>query len=72
MGEKIKNLQEIKIGDCNLIIELNKATFKNGPRYIHIQNNRIRYNFSETEFIEFAALINKAVNKMKSMKNIEE
>ena len=72
MGEKIKVLSEISIGNNNLEIELNKATFHGGPRYIHLQNGVFRLNFTESEFIQVVTIMNKAAKKLKALKKIEE
>lgn len=60
MGEKIKVLSQIKVNLSVLDIELNKETVSDGPRYIHIQNEFVRYNLTEIEFIQLATAMNKA------------
>lgn len=68
MGEKIRNIGEIKLAKSSFIVELNKATFKNGPRYVHIQNDKLRYNLTESDFAELVLQINKSAEKIKRMK----
>jgi len=72
MGEKIKDLLKLKISNNDFNLELNKPTYNGGPRYIHLQSNRFRYNFTEIEFIEIVLQMNKAAKKIKTLKNIEE
>ena len=38
MGERIRDLAKAHIGGNEFVIELNKATYNGGPRYIHLQN----------------------------------
>lgn len=68
MGEKIKTFDKIKINNLELDIELNKATKKNGPRYIHLQNEFFRINFTESEFIIFITSVLKAEEKLRFLK----
>ena len=57
MGEKIKVLADIK---HFLDVELNKASIKGGPRYIHIQNDKVRFCITETDFLQMAVNIKKS------------
>lgn len=57
MGEIIKNLNKIKVGDNEFFIELNKGTRAEGKYDIHIQNKRFRLNLSEQDFCKIACCI---------------
>lgn len=72
MGEKIKDLQIIKIGNSQLQIELNHSPTLGGYRDIHIQNNIFRCSISEPEFIEMAAYVIAANKRLKELKKIGE
>lgn len=69
MGEKIKVLGTVF---DFLDIELNKATFNGGPRYIHIQNQKIRFCVSESVFMQLASSILKAETVFENNKQMEE
>ncbi|MDR0606674.1 MAG: hypothetical protein LBG80_20575 [Bacteroidales bacterium] len=71
MGEKIRDLGEINLFERSMTVELNKATYKNGPRYIHIQNNNGRYQLTEEEFIKFVCIANKSAYQLRYLKNME-
>lgn len=57
MGEIIKKLNEIKVGDNEFVIELNKGTRTDGKYDIHIQSMRFRLNMSEQDFCKIACCI---------------
>ena len=57
MGEIIKKLNEIKVGDNEFIVELNKGTHTEGKYDIHIQNKCFRLNLSEHDFCKIACCI---------------
>lgn len=60
MGEIIKKVGAITIGSKTFDVELNKATYVGGPRYIHIQNPKFRYCLTEADFYQFASEILKS------------
>lgn len=68
MGEKIKNIEK---AFGFLDIELNKATIEGGPRYIHIQNPKVRYCITESEFLQIAVTLKKAIKVFKHNKGIK-
>jgi hypothetical protein len=68
MGEKIKILT--KINDF-LDIELNKASVKGGPRYIHIQNEKVRFCLTENDFLQIALNIKKSSEMFKYNKGMK-
>lgn len=70
MGEKIKDLGYIKLSNQNFVVELNKATVPNGPRYIHLQNSNFRLQMEEQEFIKFVCMANKAKFNIQHIKNM--
>ena len=57
MGEIIKKLNRIKVGDNEFVIELNKGTRAEGKYDIHIQNKCFRLNLSEQDFCKIACCI---------------
>lgn len=65
MGEKIKDIKTIKIGNTPLTVELNEATVKGGDRWIHLQNKSIRVQFTESDFLKILACILKAEERLK-------
>lgn len=71
MGEKIKTFGNIFLAGSEFEVELNKATVKNGPRYVHLQNERIRLNLSEEEFVKMLSAVRLAAYKIKKMKGID-
>ena len=64
MGELIRNLQPIRIGSAELMIELNEGYTKNEGRLIHIQNKHFRYLLKEKNFLCMAATILRAKEEM--------
>lgn len=68
MGEVLKDVARL---NNNTIIELNKATYKGGPRYIHVQNDQFRFCVTEQVYIEMAAAVQKAVEKFRHMKGMD-
>ena len=67
MGNKIKELNEIEIGNQKYIIELNGGT-KTELYDIHIQNAMINICFKDYEFSQFATAIFLANKRMKRFK----
>lgn len=65
MGEKIKDIKKISLGDCELIVELNEATSPGGNRWIHVQNDNFRIQFSEGDFVMILAGILKAKERLR-------
>lgn len=68
MGELIRELGEIKVGRNRFLVELNKATRKDGKYDIHIQNDFTRLNISEYDFCQMAAAIIYADEKITKYK----
>lgn len=69
MGELIKKLNKIKIGNTELVIEKNKGT-QPGCKYdIHIQNDHLRLNLSEQDFCKIACCIMYANENLNHYKN---
>jgi hypothetical protein len=60
MGEKIRDIQSIKIGDSSLMIELNEGYTASQGRLIHIQNKKIRYLLKETDFHHLSSMVLRA------------
>lgn len=71
MGEKIRDLGTIVIGDKKLVVELNKATGDHKQYDIHIQNSRVRLNVSCEDFFKMTTGIIAADYIIKQYKNEE-
>lgn len=71
MGEKIRVISSFGLDKGELEIELNEASIINGPRYIHLQNEKFRFGVTESEYIQIAATICKAAKYFKYNKNIK-
>lgn len=68
MGNKIKNISQIKFGEVEYDVELNGGTKK--EKYdIHIQNKNINICFKDFEFAEFVCSLLVANKKMERFKN---
>jgi hypothetical protein len=57
MGEKIKDIKIIMLADSEMTVELNAG---NHGYIIHIQNDKIRYELKEEEFLQLAGMIIRA------------
>lgn len=57
MGEKIRDIKTIYLGNNKLLIEENKGTHKGSKYDIHIQNEHFRLNVSDKDFFKIAAAI---------------
>ncbi len=72
MGEIIKRLTETADLESGFFVELNHATERNGPRYVHIQNERFRLNMTEQDFLRIAASLCKARAQLVHMKGLDK
>ena len=70
MGEIIRNLNKIKIGDTELVIEENKGTHKGSKFDIHIQNPHFRLNVTEQDFCKIATCILYAKENLSHYKDV--
>lgn len=68
MGEWIRDLNKIKIGDSELLIEENKGTHPGAKFDIHIQNKHFRLNITEKDFCKIACCILYATENLKHYK----
>lgn len=68
MGEKIKEIKEIKLADHSLLIEMNKGTHRGGKYDIHIQNDEFRLNITEGDFCKMVLSILYARDNLVSYK----
>lgn len=57
MGELIKKIDTIKIGNTDLDIEVNHSARGNEFRDIHLQNKKFRLEIPENEFIQMCACV---------------
>ena len=68
MGEKIKDLHKISIGNAELMIELNEGYTKKQGRVIHVQNSHFRYLIKEYDFLHLTAEILRAKSELDYIK----
>lgn len=71
MGEKIKDLEKITIGNMDFNIELNEGN-KAEKYNIHIQSDRINLAYKDFNFIKFAACFLAAKKRLEILKKIKE
>jgi hypothetical protein len=64
MGEKIRDISEIRICDSKFTIELNEGYTADEGRLIHVQNKHLRYLINQNGFMEFASTILRAREEM--------
>lgn len=57
MGQVIRKIGEISIGDKHFDIELNHSASGGNYRDIHIQNSSFRLEIPENEFLQMAACV---------------
>ena len=57
MGEKIRDIKPIKIGNSSLMIELNEGYTPADGRLIHIQNKKYRYLLKEMDFYHLCSIV---------------
>lgn len=72
MGELIRKVAEIQLGNETLMIELNESTSNTGYKDIHIQNEKFRLCLPQDEFMQMAACILLAQKQLKLIKENKE
>ena len=72
MGELIRKVSELKIGNETFAVELNECTTDTGYKDIHIQNDKFRLNVPQNEFMQMAACVLLAQKQLKLIKQIED
>ena len=75
MGEIIKTIDNIQIGNTKLNIELNHSTSEQGNYEIHIQNEKFRLALPEKEFLQMAScfvLARKQMDQLKRRQTIQD
>ncbi|MCR5720321.1 MAG: hypothetical protein K6F84_07115 [Lachnospiraceae bacterium] len=70
MGEKIKKIKTIHIGDEEFEVELNAPESVNGEEIIHIQNDKYRFACSKSDFVDIATQIVGAGANLRSYKGL--
>ena len=70
MGERIKDLSEIKSGSTKFQVELNAAYYRNGKYDIHIQCDKGRIGLSDREFLQLATCFMAAKKQLEHYKEI--
>ena len=71
MGEIIRNIKQIKLGNESFMLELNEGYTKEQGQIIHIQNKDFRYVLTVKEFLRLSAMILAAKEEMISYKKNE-
>ncbi len=70
MGEKIRDIGEFYLGKERYQIELNDGYDKAYSKYdIHIQNDRVQYCLSGSEFMTLASAFINAKEKLDALKS---
>ena len=72
MGELIRKVSELKIGNETFAVELNEYTNDTGYKDIHIQNDKFRLNVPQNEFMQMAACVLLAQKQLKLIKQTED
>lgn len=57
MGEKIRDIRPISIGNTSLMVELNEGYSVSQGRLIHIQNKKFRYLLTEEDFYHLSSMV---------------
>lgn len=70
MGEKIEELGFLDIAGEKYQVDANLGLPGRGGRDIHIQNNRLRFQMYENDFLNFLAKVVSANAKIKRMKGL--
>ncbi|MCR4651622.1 MAG: hypothetical protein K5662_07670 [Lachnospiraceae bacterium] len=70
MGEWIKNIGELHIGNSVFNVELNEPVSNDSDRIIHIQNDNARFLLTETEFLQMSTLALQAMEQLKNYKKV--
>ncbi|MDE7313087.1 MAG: hypothetical protein K2N87_15920 [Eubacterium sp.] len=68
MGEIIKTIENIQIGNTKLKIELNHSTTGHEKYEIHIQNDKFRLALPEKDFLQMASCFVLAKKQMDLLK----
>ncbi len=71
MGEIIRNIGVLKIGNESFNIELNEPSCFGNSREVHIQNDKLRVAVGEVEFVQMGAAVLFAQKQLHLLKGIE-
>ncbi len=69
MGEKIRDMGSLKIGDTRFAIELNHGYTTRNKYSIHIQNEKMRLALNDEEFLKLCGLILRANSELDYLKS---
>jgi hypothetical protein len=72
MGEKIKDITTLHLINTDFVLELNEPLGLGRERQIHIQNDNVRFECSESDMRQIAANIIKAKYKLQEIKGGED
>lgn len=72
MGEVIRDIDEIQIGEQKFKIELNHSTTENDKFEIHLQNNKFRLAIPQKEFLQMASCFILAKKQLDILKRRQE
>jgi hypothetical protein len=68
MGELIKNIGIVRIGDNNLTVELNEGNDEH-TKIVHIQNENVRFELTSQDYEILVASILEAAHKLRNYKS---
>ncbi len=68
MGEKIKDIGELRLGDAEFAVELNHGYTSKNKYSIHIQNEKMRLALNDDDFLKLCGLILRAESELKYLK----
>lgn len=68
MGEKLRDLGKILIGDKEYQVELNKSDIPGGEESVHIQNESFRLEMAKSEFLKCLLILRGSVKIFKNDK----
>ncbi len=70
MGERIRDIGELHFKGTPFRVEINEPEWKNGEKLIHIQNERMRFVLTETEFLQMGTLALQAKTNLMKYKGM--
>ena len=70
MGEKIRNIDELQIGDTHFIVELNHGYTPKNKYSIHIQNEKMRLALNDDDFLKLCGMILRADSELDYLKGL--
>ncbi len=72
MGEKIRDLSTLSIGETEFVVELNHGYTIHNKYSIHIQNEKMRLALNDKEFLKLCGMILRADSELDFLKKTVE